>query len=146
MTTKHKWLPNEPTDEIIESMMLKTPADCDINEVWLKGVYKAILDNAPDVEQEIVAYLVTIQRHNRLDSRLVYKLEDLVLNEVTRIVSYEPLFSSSQPLTVKQEPVAKREPLSGDALNYVLSHFPESVCNFEAIELVRLVEKTLGIE
>jgi hypothetical protein len=51
---------------------------------------------APELGQEPVAYLVTTKRHNKLDAKLVYKLDDLVLDEATKVVSYEPLYAAQQ--------------------------------------------------
>jgi len=86
MTTQYKWLPEKPTQEIINTIALnKNQRAVDI--------YKALWKAVPEVEQ--------IQ--------------------------------------------LKREPFSEDELQYVLSHFPESICNFEATELIRLVEKAHGI-
>jgi hypothetical protein len=86
MTTQYKWLPSEPTDAIIESMMLKTPVDCDISEVWLKGIYKAIWEAAPDnkplSEQAVLDlfHTYTITNHEGIEVTDIYKFADAIYN------------------------------------------------------------------
>lgn len=74
-----------------------------------------------------------------------------VINDITHVARVygqtqqirERLRAVLEPVLKEAQP--KRESLRGDSLQYVLGHFPESVCDFEATELVRLVEKTHGI-
>lgn len=110
---------------------------CDRWEGWkARAALTSSEQAAPEVEQEPVAYLVTIQRFDRLDARLVYKLDDLVLNEATKIVNHEPLYTHPQP---------KREPLSEEdrkALWKALSAMDEGI-DFNSI--VTGVEKAHGI-
>jgi hypothetical protein len=91
---------------------------------------------APEFQQEPVAYLVTIQRFDRLDARLVYKLDELVLNASTKLVSYELLYTHPQP---------KREPLSQDDLISIWNSSTKLIPyeHFQAI--FRFSEKTHGI-
>jgi hypothetical protein len=96
MTTQYKWLPKEPTDEMLsaardEFKLGTKPISADLYSALI-AAWQAV----SEIEQGPVAYLVTIKRHDRLDARLVYKLDDLVLNEATKIVSYEPLYTHPQ--------------------------------------------------
>jgi hypothetical protein len=99
---EHKWLPSEPTIEMLGAfgdtyLVLSGHDVCKTHRInSFREAYRAMLNAAPVAEQEPVAYLVTIERYDRLDARLVYKLNDLVLNEATKIVNYEPLYTHPQ--------------------------------------------------
>jgi hypothetical protein len=127
-------------------MMLKTPVDCDISEVWLKGIYKAIWEAAPDVEQEPVGYELRIRMlpDGDFDSwtrcnKKSYEFCKENPTEGTWEYEVRALYTNPQP---------KREPLSDDELNS-LRQRDNGKLNFVTLrefrEVARAIEKAHGI-
>jgi hypothetical protein len=91
VTTKHKWLPNEPTQKMLDAgcdLRYCYPLELDAN--ILIDIYKAMFQTAPSVDQEPFGYL----------SRKTKGVEGY---EFTGCTGEIPLYTHSQPPTVKQE-------------------------------------------
>ena len=85
MTAQYKWLPSEPTDEMVNAMWFN---GCQVTDKRLLLAYKAMWRAAPEVEQEPAVYLVW---HN---GGFTYTKHP---EEITDAYEILPLYTHQQP-------------------------------------------------
>ena len=175
MPTKYKWLPSEPTQEMtmawcanchawdldaykamwqaapeVEQEPVPWKHDCaallqnDV-ELWVDrcpycGKPRTTNTQPPSTEQE-----ASRTQGMTLKQRIEHVGGTFIKDDLVVFGSIMAVNALIGHVIRDIPPQPKREQLSGDELQYVLSHFPESICNFEATELIRLVEKAHGI-
>jgi hypothetical protein len=117
--TKHKWLPSEPTQEMLDAERFASSLAYESHEVQAVKVYKAMWQAAPEIEQEPVI----TKRDNGL----------------TLGVAYDSLPTGTRFYTHPQP----CEPLSEDVIGELIDKLPYGSDYF--MEFARMVEKAHGI-
>ena len=92
MTTQYKWLPEQPTDEMIQAAYTG-----DVPHTYNESTYKVMWQATPVVEQEPAA----IVRRYR-DGTVVAEIRDKNMDEGTELYTHPP----------KREPLSEEEVLS----------------------------------
>jgi hypothetical protein len=120
--TTHKWLPEQPTDEIIEAWFSN-------HEKGFEKAYKAMWQSAPEVEQEPVGEIYEQQHDGSYRAEMVVELP-----VGTKIYTH---------------PQQTREPLSDKELSELYLSLPlstrEDVCSYSFKKGFRQAEKAHGI-
>ena len=135
MTTQtHKWLPEQPTDEIIEAWFSN-------HEKGFEKAYKAMRQAAPEVEQEPVGYWNGKETVFFSHELAGYKLPS---------DCFIPLYTHPQPKQSEQSlDMVKRELLSDKELSELYLSLPlstrEDVCSYSFKKGFRQAEKADGI-
>ena len=144
---KHKWLPSEPTQEMLDAERFASSLSYESHEVQAVEVYKAIWQAVPAVEKEPVAFMADDEDHGtRLCKREI-------IAECWGI-PYVPLYTHPQPkqseqVELKREPLSEREINKLEMESYQLlfekwnGRAPELVDHFKAF--ARAIEKAHGI-
>jgi hypothetical protein len=131
MTTQtHKWLPSEPTQEMVEAL-----SDVAASNWLIKTVYKAMWQAAPEVEQEPVAWRRYL--YNRWGDKTDYNYSTMKPSSGVDLVA---LYTHPQP---------KRESLSDAELSGLYKSLPldtrEDVCSYSFNKGFRQAEQAHGI-
>ena len=116
MTTQYKWLPEQPTDEMIQAAYTG-----DVPHTYNESTYKVMWQATPVVEQEPAA----IVRRYR-DGTVVAEIRDKNMDEGTELYTH---------------PRKNREPLSDHEIKQLLKRDD----GLDVVDLVRAVEKAHGI-
>ena len=135
MTAKYKWLPEQPTDEmvnaIMDSWLLSMP------ENQLRQIYSVLWRTAPEVEQEPSFYRVKLK-----DSNGVIHIQDCDFPPTAEdydgeVLSVTPLYTHPQP---------KQKSLSDEVLTALWSRNTDIACTKHGfIMLSRVIEDAHGI-
>ena len=125
MTTQYKWLPEQPTEEM---MIAETESSY---SRWSKyDIYRSMWKAATEVEQEPVGYVYT------------HRLKELNgTDKDCRFFKYEGNEISDYYTKLYTHPHPNREPLSDHEIKQLLK------CDngLDVVDLVRAVEKAHGI-
>jgi hypothetical protein len=127
--TAYKWLPEQPTDEMVDTAMSSLPLS--IPEVQVKQIYSLLWKAAPAVEQEPVGYADA--------ESITYLLEG---GDSGILIVPEPTDTRDTPLYTHPP---KREPLSEDCIKEILNELPYSGYDLY-VGFARAIEKAHGIE
>ena len=119
MTTQYKWLPEQPTTEMVNRVFNKLGKEVD-KEFFIL-MWKMMWQSAAEVEQEPAA----IVRRYR-DGTVVAEIRDKNMDEATELYTH---------------PRKNREPLSDHEIKQLLKRDD----GLDVVDLVRAVEKAHGI-
>ena len=123
MTTQYKWLPEQPTEEM---MIAETEQSY---SRWSKyEIYRSMWKSAPEVKQEPVGYVQT---------RRIEEMDDVDINCVC--MKNKP--KSAVVTALYAHPQPKREPLNAHEIKQLLKRDD----GLNVTDLVRAVEKAHGI-
>ena len=134
--TKHKWLPSEPTDDILKNLI---GAGYSAEDAAL--VYDHVFKAAPVVEQEPVLFAYISEGHVRS------------ISDVEHSDRFVPLYTHPQPKQSEQSlDMVKREPLSYEYIVEIANStyinnalIRRNVSNEMMFGIVRAIEKAHGI-
>ena len=132
MKTQYKWLPSEPTDEMIEAAY-----NGEIEFATLKSVYSITWDAAPETEETPLFYRVVLK-----NTKGVIHVQDCDFLPTDddydgEVLSVTPLYA---------HPQQKQKPLSDEVLTKLWVRSPVLGCTKrEFIMLSRVIEKAHGI-
>jgi hypothetical protein len=132
MKTQYKWLPSEPTKEMIEAAY-----NGEIEFATLKSVYSITWDAAPETEETPLFYRVVLK-----NAKGVIHVQDCDFQPTEddydgEVLSVTPLYAHSQQ---------KQKPLSDEVLTKLWVRSPVLGCTKrEFIMLSRVIEEAHGI-
>ena len=127
MKTQYKWLPSEPTKEMIEAAY-----NGEIEFATLKSVYSITWDATPETDETPLFYRVVLK-----NAKGVIHIQDCDFQPTEddydgEVLSVTPLYAPSQP---KQKPLKKED----------IMHLLEKRDEGSIIDFIRLIEKAHGI-